>query len=290
MVSGNVMWPSSNNRIWEFAWSLTHDPEGIVIYGARYRGHLVLYKASLPSLRVQHDNNGCGPWKDPLMDYNAQGYWPCYTSKVCLYNYFDAGQPSLRVQAFHRIGQYKLLERWTFLRNGWIYPRLYSSGLQCNLDHRHHVYWRFDFDINGSTQDLVLEYNTNTPNIGYGPGWHKRGIETSRRKNPTFRRSWAIADKTSWRGYHLLPGRHDGVADSFSNRDLWIMLYHYNEDSRGNQGDAWDDGLSQYLNGENIDGQDVVLWYAGHLAHHSAEGSDEWHEAGPALAPFRNWW
>jgi Cu2+-containing amine oxidase len=88
----------------------------------------------------------------------------------------------------------------------------------------------------------------------------------------------------------LLPGRHDGVADSFSNRDLWIMLYHYNEDSRGNQGDAWDDGLSQYLNGENIDGQDVVLWYAGHLAHHSAEGSDEWHEAGPALAPFRNWW
>ena len=39
-----------------------------------------------------------------------------------------------------------------------------------------------------------------------------------------------------------------------------------------------------------IDGQDVVLWYAGHLGHRAAEGGDEWHGVGPALAPFRNWW
>jgi hypothetical protein len=202
----------------------------------------------------------------------------------------DAGQQSLRVQAFHRIGEYRILEQWIFLANGWIYPRLYSAGLQCPYDHRHHQYWRFDFDINGSIQDLVLEYNTNTPDLGYGPGWHKQGIEISRLKNPTYSRSWAIVDKTSWRGYHLLPGSHDGVADNFSNRDLWIMQYHYDEDRRGNQGGPWSDALSPYLNGENIDGQDVVLWYVGHLAHRAAEGGDEWHGVGPALAPFNNWW
>ena len=34
-----------------------------------------------------------------------------------------------------------------------------------------------DFDIDGSTQDLALEYNSNTPNLGYGPGWHKKSVE-----------------------------------------------------------------------------------------------------------------
>jgi hypothetical protein len=291
MVSGYVSWPNPQNPIWQFSWGLTSDPEGIAIYGARFRRHLVLYKASIPSLRVQYDGpNPCGPYKDPLNEADAQAQAPCYFSKVCSYSINLFGLSGIRVQAFHRIGQYRLIERWDFMENGWVYPRLYSSGLQCPRDHRHHVYWRFDFDINEATPNLVLEYNTNTPNLGYGPGWHKKAFEISRLKNPTYKRSWAIADKTTWRGYHLLPGVNDGYADSFSHYDLVVLRYHYAEDKHGNQGDAYDDALGPYLNGENIDGQDVVLWYVSHLFHHVEGGGDEWHGVGPSLAPFRNWW
>jgi Cu2+-containing amine oxidase len=210
-------------------------------------------------------------------------------SKVKIYSNWQ-GIPRLTLESFYRIGNYRLIQKWIFAQNGWIYPRLLSSGLQYPADHRHHVYWRFDFDIDGSTNDLVLEYNSNTPNLGYGPGWHKKTVEIMRRKNPSFSRSWAIADKQSWRGYHIIPGANDGTVDSFSNQDLWIMRYRYNEDKHGNQGSAYGDDLIGYINGEAIDGQDVVLWYCAHLNHHAAEGGDEWHWAGPYLAPFRNWW
>lgn len=289
MVYGSVVWPNHSTPIWQFSWGLTADPEGVVIYGARFRGHLVLYKASIPSLRVQYDVQG-GPYKDPLTEGNAEAHNPCYYSKVCTHSIVNYGVPGIRVQVFHRISNYRIIERWDFMENGRIYPRLYSSGLQWPHDHRHHVYWRFDFDIDGSTQDLALEYNSNTPNIGYGPGWHKKSIEIARSRNSTYSRSWAIADTTSWRGYHLLPGPNDGNSDSFSKYDLLIMRYRDSEDKRGNQGDAWNDALPPYLNGESIDGQDVVIWYVGHLSHHVEEGGDEWHSVGPTLVPFRNWW
>ena len=98
-----------------------------------------------------------------------------------------------------------------------------------------------------------------------------------------------MLDKGSGRGYHILPGPNDGVADSFSNRDLWVMQYHGLEDKHGNQGDRFGDDLQFYLNGENVDGKDVVVWYCGHLSHLASHGGDEWHHAGPNLIPFHNW-
>lgn len=68
-----------------------------------------------------------------------------------------------------------------------VYPRLYSSGLQCNYNHRHHTYWRFDFDIDGADQDLVLEYNSNTPDLGYGcMEVDLRGSSEDRQRNKVY--------------------------------------------------------------------------------------------------------
>jgi hypothetical protein len=177
MVSGTINWPNSSNPIWQFSYSLTSDPEGISIFGARYRNRQVFYKASLPSLRVQYDQS-CGPYKDPLTESNAHIIPPSF-SKVKV-STINTGNRRIILEAYHTIGNYKLLEKWTFTENGYVYPQLYSSGLQCNYNHRHHVYWRFDFDIEGSTKDLAFEYNSNTPDIGYGPGWHKKSFEIMR--------------------------------------------------------------------------------------------------------------
>ncbi len=293
-TSGRVVWPSEANPIWRFDWTLADSPdeEGIVIRDAFFHQHKVLYKASLPSLRVQYDSGTTpvGPYKDPLNYGNSQGTERCPNERVCVYSYVSNGLKGLAVESYHLIGKYRLTHRWVFWENGAILPRLYSAGLQANFNHRHHAYWRFDFDIDGASTDMVFEFNNYTEDQGWGKGWHSKIKEISRVKNSSSKRSWAILDKSSRRGYHILPGSDDGQADSFSNRDLWLMRYHGNEDKHGRQGSATNDDLQSYLNGEDVNSQDVVIWYCGHLFHEFHPGAgDEWHHVGPDLIPFGNW-
>jgi Copper amine oxidase, enzyme domain len=290
-TSGKVIWPSEANPIWRFDWILADSPdaEGIVIRDAFFRQNKVLYKASLPSLRVYYDGN-CGPFKDPLHYNNAKVTQRCPNDRVCVYSYVSNGLKGLAVESYHIIGQYRLTHRWVFWENGTISPRLYSAGLQCPYNHRHHAYWRFDFDIDGASKDMLFEFNDYTGDQGWGKGWHLKTQEISRVKNPVSKRSWAVLDQSSRRGYHIVTGAHDGQADFFSSSDIWLMRYRGGEDKHGRQGSAAKDDLNDYLNGENINGQDVVIWYCGHLSHEvHAEAGDEWHHVGPELIPFGSW-
>lgn len=134
---------------------------------------------------------------------------------------------------------------------------------------------------------MTLEYNSYSGNYGYGPGWHVKSPEIRRLKDRPSRRSWAITDERTGRGYHVLPGPDDGSADEFSEWDLWVLRYHSSEDRNGNQGSGSTDALDPYVNGEPTDGRDNVLWYASHFEHLAEEGEDVWHSGGPTLVPFR---
>lgn len=287
--SGTISWPAGR-PLWELNWTLGDSPavEGIAISHVRYRGHQLLYKASLPSLRVQYDNDACGPYKDPLYYGDARVRPQFGPAKVVAYQLGWLGLQGLTLEAYYEIGSYRLIQRWTFWADGRLSPSLHSAGLQCQVDHHHHVYWRFDFDIDDASHDVAFEYNTTTPDLGWGPGWHQKTTEISRTKNPASRRCWAIMDQATTRGYFLIPGTTDGVADGFAPRDFWVMRYHGAEDRHGAQGDAWSDGLNAYMDGEPVIGTDLVLWYCAHLAHdHDAGPADEYHSAGPTLVPFR---
>jgi hypothetical protein len=289
-AKGSITWPSAENPIWQLNYALANAPdeEGIVIRDVYYRGKKVLFKASLPCLRVQYDY-GAGPYKDPLNDNVAQFTARSPNDKVALYTYISGGVWALCVEAYYIIGKYRLTQRWVFWENGIISPRLYSAGLQYPANHRHHAYWRFDFDIEDFPNDLALEYNNYTPDQGWGRGWHPKTVEWKRLKNPSSNRWWAILDKSSFKGYHIVPGPNDGQADGFSNGDFWVMQYHSEEDKNGRQGSPYSDELQPYINGENADGKDLVVWYCGHLSHEVHAGGDEWHSTGPDLYPFPNW-
>jgi hypothetical protein len=101
-------------------------------------------------------------------------------------------------------------------------------------------------------------------------------------------------DRDTHRGYRITPGLGDGTADAYGVADIWCLRYH---------GDELDDGvsvvggspadtqiqLSQYINGEPIDGTDVVLWYAGHFIHdENSPSPHQGHIVGPELRPV-NW-
>lgn len=287
--SGTISWPPGR-PLWEFDWTLADYPsvEGIAISHVRYAGHQLLYKASLPCLRVQYNNNSCGPYKDPLNYSDARVRLQYGPGKVVAYQVTTFGLQGLTLEAYYEIGAYRLIQRWTFWADGRLSPSMHSAGLQCPVDHRHHVYWRFDFDIDDAAHDVAFEYNTTTPNLGWGPGWHQKTYEISRTKSPATRRCWAVMDQHTTRGYFLLPGASDGTADGFSTRDLWVMRYRGSEDLHGAQGSASDDGLATYLNGESVVDADLVLWYCAHLGHDADSGpADEYHSAGPTLMPFR---
>jgi hypothetical protein len=292
--SGSIVWPSSANSIWRLNYALPDSPdeEGIVISRVYFKNHQVFYKASLPSLRVQYVNNVCGPYKDPLNDsvakYTFCGFSSPLVAKICKGVYYDQGMAHLYLRAYYTIGSYRLTQYWILREDGVIFPQLWSAGLQCNANHKHHTYWRFDFDIDGSTNDIFFEYNSYDPDVGYGRGWRPLQRETNGVKNPGSNRRWAVMDNAfPYRGYQIRPGANDGFADYFSARDFWCMIYRSDEDKHGRQGNAWSDNLDNYLNGEDLYLKDIVMWYCGHLIHEAHDGGDEWHSVGPILRPFR---
>lgn len=287
---GTVSWPF-DNPLWTFSYGLSgpSQPEGLVLRQVHYKGKKVLWKISLPSLRVQYDRNQCGPYKDPLSSANAR---PLDNGElVWVYQYAIpfVPMPFLAVDSYYEIGAYRLRQRYLFSTTGDMVAELHSAGLQCNLNHRHHAYWRMDFDISGADSDSVYQHTAGAPDIGHGAGWAKFRAETSVARPGGIETRWAIKDRNApERGYFIRPGHYDGLADAFARRDAAFTRYRGSEDRQGNQGNAWDDGIDADINGEGINRTDVVMWYCGHLGHAAQDGADEWHSAGPRLTPF-NW-
>jgi hypothetical protein len=222
-----------------------------------------------------------GPFKDSLAESVAPNKHAVYTSQcpfslVCREDYGS----SFRIGTYYIISAYHLFQSWTFYENGVIEPRLYSKGLVFPYDHTHHIYWRLDFDIDGHSDNQLLEYNQHV-------GWSVIPIETWSLKSTEVDRQWQVRNRRTERGYVLRPGPYDGFADGFSRRDIWHLRYHDAENKNGRQGTAWNDELDPYLNDEGIDGADVVWWYAAHVFHNAREPRDEWHWGGPVLYPMK---
>lgn len=293
---GTVVWPRRGPTIWKFSWRLESLPqeEGIVVEDVYYLNQQVMFKGSLPILRVQYheevrEEGTVGPYKDQLC-LNLAAPTTRFPAEGCgTYELSASDRRGVAVEGYFRIGLYRLLQRWVFWEDGRISPALYSAGRQHDANHTHHAYWRLDFDLSGAGGDSVLEFVAGAPNVGHGPGWHRLDEEVSRAKNHAHRTAWAVVDEQSWRGLQIVPGPNDGRADAFSNADVWFLRYRSAEDRLGLQGYPWADGLSEYLNGEVLQSTDVVVWYCAHLFHNVHPHTDEFHGAGPTLVPFGPW-
>ena len=186
------------------------------------------------------------------------------------------------------LGRHKIWEveqRWVFWEDGEVFARI--NGLtfdHCASDRRYHAYFRFDLDIDTAGNNLALEYNSTTGDLGWGRGWHGKATETSRVLNQDSNRSWLVLNKASRRGYHVVAPGSSGPADAFANRDVWVVRYHGQEDLHGNQGSAYADDLQNLVNGEDVDGKDVVIWYC---HHHTPRWNDQ--RGGPNLQVVGNW-
>jgi hypothetical protein len=280
---------------------------GVELRALAYRGKRVLRRAHVPILNVRYDGDRCGPFRDWQNEegmFRARGDDVAPGFRLCpepARTFLDTGNDRgnfLGVAVYVagdevvlvselEAGWYRYVSEWRLAADGTIRPR-FGFGAVANscvcTAHHHHVYWRFDFDVASAGNNAVREFN-DPPLVGTR-NWHTLRYEIRRSCDPVRKRCWRVVNLGSGEGYTLVPGSHDGRADSFGVGDLWALR------RRGRQ---LDDGstdskarLDRLVNRESIRGADVVLWYAAHFRHEVGHrDAAVGHVVGPELVPAR---
>jgi Cu2+-containing amine oxidase len=192
-----------------------------------------------------------------------------------------------------KAGWYRYLMKWTFHLDGRLEPFFGFSAVtdNCvNYAHRHHAYWRLDFDIDGPAGDVVTEGPDPPlpPKRGRRPPILVLPAESMRlHGDPEL--TWSVIDSQTRRGYRIVPGSETELpADTFSVGDLWLLNYRSTEiDDSGQNGPACAIKIGNFLDGESLAG-DVVVWYRTGAFHDSGH-LDECHTVGPMLEPIGDW-
>jgi hypothetical protein len=192
-------------------------------------------------------------------------------------------------------GWYRYTQKWVFLLDGTIMPRVAFTAVDnacTSRPHHHNAYWRLDFDLGDGDNNIIEEVNDGPEG---GMIVERLGTESSRNNDPTKHRKWRVVDKSTGDGYEVTPGVEDGVADDWGVADMWALHFkgprEYDDGGRRKgQLDGNRAHLNDYLDGEKIDGADVVMWYhTGHMHHGGLASNCDPMLIGPTLKPIGNW-
>lgn len=319
-VAGSV-WVTvtqGGSTVWKFlvvrpASSSGTNGSGVELRYVDYRGKRVLYRAHVPILNVKYNGDACGPYRDwqnqeGMIQANgsdvAPGFRLCNAPATTILdtgsdvgNYLGVaiyvqGQEVVLVSEM-QAGWYRYVSQWRLHTDGTIRPRFgfsaVTSSCVCNI-HHHHAYWRLDFDIRTAGNNLVQEFND--PPIIANKNWHDKNFEIQRSRDVSHKRKWRVSNKSTGEAYDIIPGSNDGVATAspdwpFPKGDVWILRYRGTELDDGVHavGPPYEAGISQWVNGEPINGTDVVIWYGAHFTHDISheEPGEFGHVVGPDL-------
>jgi len=219
-------------------------------------------------------------------------------------------------------GWYRYLMEWRFGHDGTIRPR-FGFGATDNscvcARHHHHVYWRFDMDVAGTNNKV---YQTEIPKkLSDRGGWQQITTEAKRTREYPKKRNFIIQNAAGSEAYILTPNISDGIRggidDAYGSGDLWFLRYKTGTTNLQNE---YDDGhnsvggtcqysggntvsgscihIDGFVNNEDLNSQDVVVWYGAHFIHsdgnniinpdRSGEVLTGLHVVGPDLRPM-NW-
>lgn len=321
--NGHIAWPA-DAPLWELdvyrpANRTTLNSGGLEIRDVRYRGRLVLARASVPVLNVEYDRaeGGCGCYRDwqtteaPMeIGDGAELPLPCVAEAApgdvvtaCEAN-ADPRNPApggdvgtfrgisvedygdeLVLTSHAQAGWYRYRMKWHLYADGRIWPEFSFAAATAactQIGHRHHAYWRFDFDLDGTPTDDVVREHLGDEAVPFAR-------EASRvLGGPTDATFWSVTDAASGIGYEIHPGEGDRrlPVDPYSKTDALVLRYKLDEIDDGgsilNGGCAFN--FEPFVDGELLDGADTVFWYrSGAL--HEAGNPFECDLVGPMLRP-----
>jgi hypothetical protein len=312
-----IDWPSAQ-PVWSLCWispdsSSGIDGSGLELRDVFYKGQRVLRRAGIPLLNVNYDPGGCGSyrdWQNGVTDFEADGAVGPPGSRyaeptkpprtMCDHPGEDRGRFSgvaaekapewLTLTTQLQSGPYRYTQKWMFHLDGTIDARIAFTARvdPCNVKpHNHHAYWRLEFDIGGDARDYAEE--AAQPNSGAALRWDRVLTETSRHNDPVRGGAWRIHSASGQRGYEIISGSENGRADAWAVADAWLLKFHPDElddggARQGPEGSAVQ--LDRYLNGESVDGANLVLWVHAMDRH---DGHDRCRFVGPTLRPVGKW-
>jgi hypothetical protein len=281
--------PSSSGGTWG---------SGVELREVTYRGRRVLHRAHAPILNVDYDANVCGPFRDPVNRedaFNVEGPeiapgivktasvpQTIFETQVDQGNFWgvavyeDASQLVLASEL--SATWYRYASEFRFSTDGTIQPIFKFDAVHnsCTCEaHNHHVYWRFDFDIDQPVPNGLQ--------VQDGGTWRAVTSEEKFNRGPAAS-AWRVFNPETRNGYEITAGPYDGTTNEFGKGDAWALKYGKGEVDDFHLGTSKDAKLDTFMNGEPLGENDLVFWYAGHIRH--AEDHEVPHIAGPTLRPM----
>lgn len=274
---GHVTWEG-----WDFSYETFVEYDGLNLYSVSYDNNLILNRASFPVMTVYYDGP-CGPYADRLNGPQAAVTWA--DDAILVAREFTQGTTKwfeLGIREF--IGSYDIYQVWYFSEHGQLDAHIFSRGLQCNYFHVHHPMWRFDFDIDGFSGDLIYK-QTDTGTLT------QMTNEFEAPATDAAQHGWYVADNDSGIRVHI--GFDNGawnvsgviVPESDYENNL-ISGVQYKREETTWVGPA--DPNLPYVEGEPLTNQDIAVWYKGYMPHSPDEGAALWHSTGVRLTVESN--
>ena len=319
-----VNWPNPN-PVWSLCFvspsqSSGIDGSGLEILNVTYKGHRVLDRAHVPILNFLYDKTSCqlvnfcgAPGRAYRDANNVLRAFDASTTPpktVCDHPLTDEGTfagvkvdalpSSLTLTTQTSVGWYRYPQSWTFFPDGSIHVGIGFTAVKdpcTSCPHTHNGYIRFDFDIDGSLDNVIEMSPAGSPThwqaVNESP-W-SRGLAAK----------WRVRDRTTNRAYQIIPDPSDlgglGSADPFAVADGWVLKFHAEEIDDGGASGFGVPGiphfpilefggdeahLNNYVNAEDVSRGHQVFWYRVAKRH---SGSPSCVMAGPTLVPEPGW-
>jgi hypothetical protein len=277
---------------WSFSWEIGNaNSEGLVLRNVRWKGTKVLHKASMPVIRVKYRGDassidaGCGPYSDRVNAGNLSKFSGQTTNVVARL----FGNDLMEIAVFSEIGGYDLYQAYYFHRSGRFEPVLYSSGWSCygngqENSHKHHPYWRLDFDVDGISNRVRHAMTTSGGGTSFAAYSSESGFTVPSNATGIM---WTVTNNSTGKHVRVLSPNNERADVNgspwfgFGQRDVHVRRYNFAEDK------GWEflstQQLGYFTPAEVTEDQDVVFWSIAHLTHLWSQAdvnNPHWHSKG----------
>jgi hypothetical protein len=284
---------------------------GLELSDVRYRGTLVIARAHIPILNVKYTANpsACGGqnlcYRDWFYSQQSFACEPTASPGICTGTTTPAATvcqactdstglgcrdigsfdgvaveslpDRLRLTAQCQAGWYRYIPVWEFFADGTIQARFLATSIDATCvayTHHHHAYFRLDLDVNGGAGNYVDQ-------VLPGGGTERATTERNYIDTSPARSTWRIGHAGSPYVVEVTRNAEDGAAgdplpipNDFPIADGWVLAFDPNqiEDGAILGSSSCPAGLTGFVNGQNVDGADVVLWVRAAALHEGEPG------------------
>lgn len=282
---GLVHVPPQRGHIDWTHWSLDYDlssrVDGIALADVTYRGVPVLARASMPAMTVFYDDDACGPFVDRLGPPELSPVYWADDAEIVVREFIQDGEQWLEVGILDTLGAYVLYQVFYLHPSGMLDAHTFAKGLQCEVDHVHYPFWRFDVDLAGPADDEIVR---RLPDGQLEVQAREFDLPAAAAAD----HAWSVRDPVTGDAVHVafddgswnVPGE---VVPELAYAENMV----YGRVVDGREAGEWrpfdTDVHVGHGNGESLDGADVSLWYRGFLPHATQEGPSLWHSTGVRL-------